>query len=245
MGIDYTGCEALLHALQYVKRGRATTLGRQEIHIPSSTVEFFLQKYQCVSKPYSGFCEPFLQDLGFETVDSIDNSPFEGATILHNMNQPIPYIKPYDFILDGGTIEHIFNTPQVCENIINLLEVGGIYLSITPNNNFSGHGIYQFSPEFYLSAFSEEYGMKVMELYLAKVGTGIEEWINVNSYQGGRNTSSFRTNDEVYIIAIIKKVSEQRKSLIHQSPNQYSYELETLTTACFPMFTNPSSTTRE
>ena len=33
------------------------------------------------------------------------------------MNQPIPY----DFILDG-TIEHIF-TPQVCENINNLLEM--------------------------------------------------------------------------------------------------------------------------
>ena len=141
----------------------------------------------------------------------IDNSPFEGATIIHNMNQPI-HRQPYDFILDGGTIEHIFNTPQVCENIIHLLNVGGVYLSITPNNNFSGHGMYQFSPEFYLSAFSEEYGMKVLELYLAKVGTGIEEWINVNSYQGGRNTSSY---DEVYIIAIIQKVSMERKSLIH------------------------------
>jgi hypothetical protein len=138
------------------------------------------------------------------------------------MNQPI-HRQPYDFILDGGTIEHIFNTPQVCENIIHLLNVGGVYLSITPNNNFSGHGMYQFSPEFYLSAFSEEYGMKVMELYLAKVGTGMEEWINVNSYQGGRNTSSY---DEVYIIAIIQKVSMERKSLIHQSPNQYSYEVD-------------------
>ena len=44
MGIDYTGCEALLHTLQYVKKGKAVTLGRQEIHIPSSTLEFFLQK---------------------------------------------------------------------------------------------------------------------------------------------------------------------------------------------------------
>lgn len=225
MGVDYTVCEALLHAIQYAKRGRAVTLGRQEIHIPSSTVEFFLQKYGCNPKPYSGFCEPLLQGLGFESVDSIDNSDFEGATILHNMNHPI-YRDPYDFILDGGTIEHIFNTPQVCENIINLLNVGGVYLSITPNNNSSGHGIYQFSPEFYLTAFSEEYGMKVLELYLAKVGTGMEEWINVNSYQGGRNMTSFGTNEPVYTIAIVQKVSTKRKSLIHQSPNQYSYELD-------------------
>lgn len=66
----------------------------------------------------------------------------------------------------------------------------------------------------------------IVVLYIAKVGTGIEEWINVNSYQGGRNTSSFQTNDEVYIIVIIKKISNKRKSLIHQSPNQYSYELD-------------------
>ncbi len=224
MGIDYTVSNALLHTLPFVNKKRAVTLGRQEIHSPDG-MEHFLTKYGYPSKHYTGFCEVFLKDMGFETVDSIDNSPFEGATIVHNMNQPI-HVQPYDFILDGGTIEHIFNTPQVCENIINLLNVGGVYLSITPNNNFSGHGMYQFSPEFYLSAFSEEYGMKVMELYLAKVGTGIEEWINVNSYQGGRNTSSFRTNDEVYIIAIIQKVSMERKSLIHQSPNQYSYELD-------------------
>ena len=82
-----------------------------------------------------------------------------------------------------------------------------MYLSITPNTS-SGHGIYQFSPEFYLTAFSEEYGMKVVELYLAKVGTGIEEWINVNSYQGGRNMSTFGTNEPVYIIAIIQKVKQ-------------------------------------
>lgn len=227
MGIDYTGCEAILHSLKYVNKKKAVTLGRQEIHMPSSTIEHCLRKYNLsMHKQFSGFCEPFLKELGFETVDSIDNSAFEGATIIHNMNKPIPYMQPYDFILDGGTIEHIFNTPQVCENIINLLNVGGVYLSITPNNNFSGHGIYQFSPEFYLSAFSEEYGMNVLELYLAKVGTGIEEWINVNSYQGGRNTSSFHTNDEVYIIAIIQKVSTERKSLIYQSPNQYSYELD-------------------
>jgi len=223
MGIDYTGCEALLHTLHYVKKGKAVTLGRQEIHIPSSTLEFFLQKYQYEPKPYIGFCEPLLNYLGFESIDSVDNSDFEGASILHNMNHPI-HREPYDFILDGGTIEHIFNVPQVCENIINLLNVGGVYLSITPNNNSSGHGIYQFSPEFYLTAFSEEYGMKVVELYLAKVGTGIEEWINVNSYQSGRNMSTFGTNEPVYIIAIIQKVSNKRKSLLTNPPNQYSYE---------------------
>jgi SAM-dependent methyltransferase len=232
MGIDYTGCEAILYALRYIKNNKnAVTLGRQEIHMSSNIIDNFLNKYNLLNlknRNYSGFCESFLQDLGFENVDSIDNSSFEGASIIHNMNKPITdNFKKYDFILDGGTIEHIFNTPQVCENIINLLNVDGIYVSITPNNNFSGHGIYQFSPEFYLSAFSSKYGMEVQELYIAKVGSGIDNWINVKCFNQnghGRNMSKFDGNAEVYVIAIIKKISEVRENLITNSPNQFSYE---------------------
>lgn len=232
MGIDYTVCEAILHSLKYIyNKKSAVTLGRQEIHIPSYIMSHFLDKYNKLNlqhRNYSGFCESFLQDLGFESIDSIDNSSYENATIIHNMNNPITNdFRKYDFILDGGTIEHIFNTPQVCENIINLLNIDGIYLSITPNNNQSGHGIYQFSPEFYLSAFSSKYGMEVQELYIAKAGSGIESWVNVNAFNQngcGRNMSKFEGNEDVYIIAIIKKISDQRENLITNSPNQFSYE---------------------
>ena len=34
MGIDYTVSNALLHALSYVNKKRAVTLGRQGIHAP-------------------------------------------------------------------------------------------------------------------------------------------------------------------------------------------------------------------
>lgn len=68
MGIDYTVSNALLHALSYVKRGRAVTLGRQEIHAPDGMAHF-LTKYGYPSKQYTGFCEVFLKDMGFETVD--------------------------------------------------------------------------------------------------------------------------------------------------------------------------------
>lgn len=230
MGLDYTCIEAILHSLKFIKNNKnAITIGRQEIHINYNTIDSILDKYglsNLKNRHYSGFCETFLKDIiGFESIDSIDNSSYEGASILHNMNNPIPIEhKKYDFVLDLGTIEHIFNVPQVCENIINLLNIGGIFLSVTPNNNFSGHGIYQFSPEFYLSAFSKKYGMEIQELYIAQVGTGIESWINVNNYGNGRNESRFEGNKQVYIIAIIKKISNERESVILNSPNQFSYE---------------------
>jgi hypothetical protein len=232
MGIDYAVCEAIFQSLKYVtNKKNALTLGRQGIHIPPTTVDYFLDKYKypdLKNKYHWGFCEQLFTDIGFENVDSLDNSSYEGASIIHNMNNPIPCdFKKYDYILDAGTIEHIFNTPQVCENIINLLNIDGIFVSITPNNNLSGHGIYQFSPEFYLSAFSKKYGMEVQELYIGKVNSGINEWINVNNFnerENGRNTSKFDTLDHVYTIAIIKKISNDRENLITNSPNQYSYE---------------------
>lgn len=233
MGIDYTGCEAIFRSFRYLtSKTRVLTLGRQGIHIHPITVNYFLEKNNLshlINKYQWGFCEQFFMDMGFENVDSIDNSAYEDASIIHNMNTPIPaiYHNKYDYILDAGTTEHIFNTPQVCENIINALTIGGVYVSIIPNNNLSGHGIYQFSPEFFLSAYSSKYGMEVQELYLAKVGSGYDTWIHVNDFnenENGRNTSRFESNDHVYIIAIIKKVSNERLSLITNSPNQFSYE---------------------
>lgn len=236
MGIDYTVLEALLHSFKYINNKKnLITLGRQEIHLNHEIIDTFLDKYllsNYKNRKYSGYCETFLQHIfGVESIDSIDNSNYEGASILHNMNNPIPYyLKKYDVVLDLGTIEHIFNIPQVCENIINLLNIGGIFISITTNNNFSGHGIYQFSPEFFLSVFSKKYGMEVQELYLAKVNSGIESWVNVNNYGNYQNSENYRNiykfegNDPVYIIAIIKKISNERENLILNSPNQFSYE---------------------
>jgi len=232
MGIDLTSFEALLLSLKYVENKKnALTLGRQGIHIWPNTVEYILKKYDFFKENMYyewGYCETLFKDLGFQEVESIDYSSYENASIIHNMNKPISFEnKKYDFIYDGGTIEHIFNMPQVCENIINLLEIGGIFCSVTCNNNLSGHGIYQFSPEFFLSAFSKDYGMEIKELYLAQVGSEIHEWKNVNDFKdenGGRNMSKFDSNRDVYIITIAKKISNNRKNLITDSPNQYSYE---------------------
>jgi hypothetical protein len=235
MGIDIVGLEAILISLKYVtNKKNLLTLARQGIHMYNADIDNLLNKHNLshLTNKYGrrfDWCERLLHDLKFEQIDSIDNSPYEGATIIHNMNNPIPKTsKKYNFIFDGGTIEHIFNTAQVCENIIDLLEVGGIFCSVTCNNNFSGHGIYQFSPEFFLSAFNKKYGMEIQELYLSQTDNERENWINVNDYNingGGRNCKSFDSTKPVYIIAIIKKISDTRENLITNSPNQYSYEM--------------------
>jgi SAM-dependent methyltransferase len=219
MGIDRTCFAAIAKSSVYLKkRENALTVGRQGIHMGGPQV----------------WCEDmFKANYSFKNVDSIDNSDYEQATIIQNLNNPIPEnLKKYDFIFDGGSIEHIFNIPQTLENIINLLEVGGVFCSVNGNNNFSGHGMYQFSPELFLSCFTEKYGMAIREMYIAIRGSDDENlrWIDVYNQRyndGNRTTQKFGhpwENHEVYIIVIAQKISDDRESLIVSSPCQYSYE---------------------
>jgi hypothetical protein len=218
MGIDYTSLEAILMSLLQTKnKNRALTLARQQIHFQPRNV----------NAKFLDYCEDMFKSFGFITTESIDYSSYENATIIHNMN--LPYLEnntKYDFIYDGGTIEHIFNIPQVLENIINLLAIDGIFCSVTVNNNLSGHGFYQFSPELFLSCFNPNYGMEIICIYLAKVGTSVNEWIKISHLDKNNNriTAKFNDDKEVYIITIAKKISNDRLSLITNPPNQYSYE---------------------
>lgn len=228
MGIDSTSFEAIIRSMDYLtSRDNALTLGRQGIHIPLRQMKYMLNKYKYADnfyEDYDEYCEKLFKKFGFLNVDSLDYSSYENANIIHDMNKSIEVDRKYDYIYDGGTIEHIFNMPQVLENVINLLNVGGIFCSVTCNNNFSGHGIYQFSPEFFLSTFTPKYGMEIKEIYIARINSEYVEWINVNSHMGWRNNSKINTQEEVYIITIAKKIMEDRKSLIEFPPQQYSYE---------------------
>jgi len=237
MGIDKTALELILLSQRYVKqneRFNVLTLGRQQIHISKHDINYFFNKYNFNSLMNKfdiyDYSETLFQQLQNNThVDSIDNSSYEGASIIHNMNTPFLSYKKYQYIYDGGTIEHIFNIPQVIENVINMLDVGGLFVSVTCNNNFSGHGMYQFSPEFFLSSMNEKYGMKIEAIYIGKVHTEFGEWIDVNDYtgrncSGSRNLSKFDGNEEVYILTIARKISNERENLILNSPHQYSYE---------------------
>ena len=93
-----------------------------------------------------------LEGMGFAQVDSMDMSPYEGADIIHDLNLPIQddLRDRYHFILDGGTMEHVFNFPQVLKNIFDMLKVGGTFIFHAPYWYHPHHGYYSFSPELFL-----------------------------------------------------------------------------------------------
>ncbi len=110
-----------------------------------------------------GYAEPFLELLGAQRIESLDASGYEQATIIHDLNTPVPSSMHGRFscVIDGGTIEHVFNFPNAIRSCMEMLEPGGHYIGITPANNHLGHGFYQFSPELYYRVLGAENGFEV------------------------------------------------------------------------------------
>jgi hypothetical protein len=249
MGICIIEIEAILSSRKYTSNvENILTLGRQYLYTPTvKDLETIMLKHKIpVGLPPDTFApsEAFFNFIGWSKVYSMDISKFENANIIHDLNKPVPdcLTGKFQYIFDGGTTEHIFNVPQVLENVINLLSVGGIVCMSLPNNNLSGHGLYQFSPELFLSAFSSKYGMEVLEIYLAEAGTFSEKWLEARSVRqtdGSYLQSRFYGSDDVHIIVIARKTSDERASLVREPSQQFMYD-DAPPKAFFPEYPVPS-----
>lgn len=98
--------------------------------------------------------EYYFAQLGFSRVDAVDLSDYEGANVILDLNgPPRPDLPQYDFVLDSGTIEHVFHIPNYFRNIHSLCKVGGHILHLTQASGWMGHGFYLICPtlfwEFY------------------------------------------------------------------------------------------------
>jgi hypothetical protein len=118
--------------------------------------------------------------LGASEVESVDASGYENATHVHDLNTPIPeHLKRrYDFVDDGGTIEHVFHFPQAIKNCMEMVKVGGSLQLHVPANNMSGHGFYQFSPDLFYRVLSEENGFVVDRMIAYEAFDG-SQWYEV------------------------------------------------------------------
>lgn len=95
---------------------------------------------------------------------SLDVSDRDGASIIADLNEEeslaISTRGSFDFVIDGGSLEHVANTRSALRHYHALLRVGGRILLCNPSNGYAGHGLYQFSPEFYYRAFSRGNGFE-------------------------------------------------------------------------------------
>lgn len=125
---------------------------------------------QVVNAPYA---EPFFAAaLGARQIDSLDISSYEEATILHDMNLPVPDTlhDRFDAVVDSGSLEHVFDFPTALANCMRMVRVSGSLFLSLPVNNFVGHGFYQFSPELFFRVFSAQNGFALQAALI------VESW---------------------------------------------------------------------
>lgn len=118
--------------------------------------------------PDNSYSETFFSKLGFDSVDSLDFSDFENASIIHDLTQPVGenLAARFDVIFDGGTCEHVFDLPTAFRNIDRMLKPGGVLIGHSPCNNWINHGFYQFTPEMVYGFWQKAMGYEVLDLLL-------------------------------------------------------------------------------
>jgi len=157
------------HKLQ----GRVLVIGKQDVWGSEEDVRRWLGESGVTPanlkalpslKPYFQRLN-FIQDssvfqlMGFKEVITLDNSAYEGADVVVDLNVPLTEevaekLGRFDLIVDAGCLEHIFNAPQVLKNFYQLANNGGVVVHASPSSNHVDHGFYMFSPTFFQDYYS-------------------------------------------------------------------------------------------
>jgi hypothetical protein len=226
MGFDINGIRLLLNAKQLgVNFEKVITIGRQGMHLKESDFHKLLINSKLKPIKLEKHFESFFELLGAKTTNSLDASHYEGASIVHDMNLPLPakYKGRYTLVVDGGSLEHIFNFPIAIKNCMELIENDGFYIGITPTNNFLGHGFYQFSPELYYRVFNETNGFKVLKMYIyIDQRNGKTSIFEVSDPNDVRSRVTLQNSHPTYLFVIAQKTEE--KEIFKKTPQQSDYE---------------------
>jgi hypothetical protein len=203
-------------------------LGRQHLYASPEAIQQYMTHFRislATTEPFnSKFAEPFFGMLGAESTDSLDVSTYEGATLIHDLNTPIPeeWASRFSAVFDGGTLEHVFNFPLAIANGIRMLKVGGHFVAITPANNQCGHGFYQFSPELYFALFRKEYGLAVVQLLLAvEHPSGDRDWYEVANPEIVDERVTLCNDRPAYLMVIARKTAEVKDLFSNVGQSDY------------------------
>ncbi len=221
MGIDKDVAKFLLSArAQKVDFQKTLMLGNQSFQFFNSDYKVLTDIFNLENFNQVKTSDDFFYFLGAEEISSMDISDYESAAILHDLNQPIgdELKEKFTFVLDGGTLEHIFNFPIALSNAMKMVKIGGHLMIITGGNNFLGHGFYQFSPELFYRTLSEENGFNVKRMIAAEVRG---DWYEVADPKKIKGRVELINDRQTYLMVLAEKTAD--KPIFANTPQQSDY----------------------
>lgn len=147
--------------------------------------------------------------LNADRVTSLDISDHDGCDLLADLTDDFarteamhPYLRQFNAIIDYGTSEHVFNFPQALVNAYNLLADDGAYIFDLPVSGWLSHGVYQFTPSYFLSVGASPYFDLTHYFFHRKHGDRIYRITHYNGF------SYFRINGRKRVSAwgVLRKV---------------------------------------
>ena len=187
---------------------RTITLGRQLFHWTSMW-------------PHGKPVDPFLEQLGAREMRSLDVSDYEQATDIWDLNDPLPDHLRHQFtaVIDGGTLQSVFNFSTALRNVMELVAPDGMLIIVGPCNNCSGNNFYQYSPDLFFRALSKENGFEIVRV-LVQDRRG---WYQVADPLEVGKRLAFTTSGPARLYVQARRVSTVAPFLVQ--PQQAHYQL--------------------
>lgn len=231
MGLDINSLNFLgFSKNQGVDFSKTLSVGRASVCMSDDDVREFLMVFgrsdlakdipQLTQSKY--FEEILSAVFGANELDSIDVSGYEGASIIHSLNEPLKTDKRFTAIMDFGCLEHVFNFPVAIDNLINLCEVNGHILHYLPANNCCGHGFYQFSPELFFSLYTEQRGFANTQVFFVEWQDDPSVWFEIKSPIELHKRVNIANACEGYLLVKTTKLANAVSPLI-EPPQQSDY----------------------
>ena len=235
MGIDIPSLQLLACAKSIgVDFSDTLMVGRQRMSAPTAVIASILSAIVAPREQIPAIlegqpAEALFAFLGAEQVSSVDVSDWESATYIHDFNQPLPadLANRFSMVLDGGTIEHVFNVPQAFKNCMEMVRVGGHFIQVNAANNYMGHGFWQFCPELIYRIFSPDNGFQIKAVLMhepdkmLRHGASAGAWYKVEDPAAHHCRVELINHRPTYICTIAQRVEDKR--IFERFPQQSDY----------------------
>ena len=173
----------------------------------------------------------FFTLLGFKKYEDMDIDAVDGASIMHDMNTPVPeeLHNRFDFVVENGTLEHLFDIKTAISNIARMVRVGGIVSHGSPLDALN-HGFYNFSINFF-NDFYRANGFTDLEFYIVRYSSNWRHNQNVHVENLPYTHDEFLFNPDIYKTDMDKAYIACRATKVEhvakiRSPIQAAYDRE-------------------
>lgn len=216
-------------------QGKILVLGKQTMGIDlKKALEIFHEQgcsinpkfdKELVAKNLKTFDDTqFLQLFNNIEYYSLDIVSEGSSSIVHDLNFPIPkkLEDQFDFIIDGGTFDHLVDIKSAFSNVIKMLKPGGRIFQWNAASNYANAGYLSFSADFFHDFYMVNKFAECKTFFAEGYTWGAQNWhIYEFMPSSGNRYPCFRASPFLTMVLVL--ATKGKNSTYDQMPIQLQY----------------------